>query len=99
MVQDIRPVGVAGMRQSPGQPGALNRRHNEVAGNKPFEEKKRVLFRVSRQRFFETAKASAAMMIGHRLSSRSAPAKWRASWRVCGSFRQARLGTGRKSCP
>lgn len=34
----------------------LNRRHNELAGNKSFPEKKRILFKSNRQRFFETAK-------------------------------------------
>lgn len=34
----------------------LNRRHNELGGNKSFPEKKRILFKSNRQRFFETAK-------------------------------------------
>lgn len=34
----------------------LNKRHNEISGNKSFQEKKRTLFKSNRQRFFETAK-------------------------------------------
>ena len=34
----------------------LNKRQNELAGNKSYEEKKRMLFRSNRQRFFESAK-------------------------------------------
>jgi hypothetical protein len=34
----------------------LNRRHNELAGNKSYFDKKRILFKSNRQRFFETAK-------------------------------------------